>query len=93
METERGGKAQALPPKGFPFPSPIPGLPGALAMPAPRSRGMRVQLEELVPRFGGRHSRVLHPRKAKGASWEPIPEPLQHSTSTQGARAHNQRTA
>lgn len=28
-----------------------------------------------MPRCGGRHGRVLHPRKAKGASSEPIPAP------------------
>lgn len=75
METERGAKAEALPLKGFPFPSPIRGLPGVLAMPALRSCRMRVQLAELVPRFGARHGRVLHPGKAKGANSEPVPAP------------------
>lgn len=60
-----GSRGTASPPKGFPFPSPIPGLPAVLAMPAPRSGGMRVRPEELVPRFGGRHGRGLHPRKPK----------------------------
>lgn len=65
MESEQRAKAQALPPKGFPFPSSIPGLPGVPEMLALHSCGMWVQLEEAVPCFGGRQSHVLHPGKPK----------------------------
>lgn len=58
METEPEAKAQALPPKAFPIPSLIPEPPGDAGR-------MRVQPEELVPCFGGRHSVFYTPGKAK----------------------------